>query len=96
MVTDLVPTVKTPDGDCLECPQLQPWFEAVRALPNPVISAYLQTMLITGARRNEIAKLHWMDIDFKQSRMVTRDKVEKTRTIPLPPCLAALLDASPP
>lgn len=95
MVTDLVPTAKTREDDCLERVQLKPWFDAVCKLRSPVISAYLQTALLTGARRNEAAALRWTDVDFKRARMVIADKVEGSRVIPLPPYLAVLLDALP-
>src|SRR5690606_14052655 len=43
--------------DCLQREQLALWFEHVRKLDNPIIAAYLQTTLLTGARREEIAAL---------------------------------------
>ncbi len=36
--------------DVLERGQLSAWFQRVRQIPNPVIAAYLQTLLLTGAR----------------------------------------------
>ena len=45
------PAVKT---GSLERSQLPAWFAAVRTLGNPVVSAYLQTVLLTGARPGEI------------------------------------------
>ncbi len=50
----LLPTTK-PKKDVLEKGQLKAWFEVVRAIDNKVISAYLQVLLLTGARRNELA-----------------------------------------
>src|SRR3546814_3961893 len=38
-------------NDCLQREQLALWFEHVRKLDNPVIAAYLQTALLTGADR---------------------------------------------
>ncbi|MFM0626278.1 tyrosine-type recombinase/integrase [Paraburkholderia xenovorans] len=79
--------------DCLQREQLPVWFTAVRQIPNPVISAYLQGLLITGARREELAALRWDDVDFRWRSLTMNDKVEGTggRTIPLTPYLAALL-----
>ncbi|MCH6584880.1 MAG: DUF4102 domain-containing protein, partial [Proteobacteria bacterium] len=37
--------------DNLQREQLPAWFDAVKQIPNPVISAYLQALLLTGARR---------------------------------------------
>lgn len=81
--------------DCLQKEQLPAWFKAVRGLQNPVIAAYLQTLLLTGARRNELAGLVWEDLDFKWQSMTIHDKVEGERTIPLPPYVASLLQPLP-
>jgi integrase len=79
--------------DCLQREQLFVWFSAVRGIANPVISAYLQGLLITGARREELAALRWEDVDFRWRSLTMNDKVEGTggRTIPLTPYLASLL-----
>ena len=73
---------------------MKPWFDEVRKL-DPAISAYLQGLLLTGARRNELAPLTWADVDFRWRSMRIHDKVEAERTIPLPPYLAALFYAMP-
>jgi integrase len=79
--------------DCLQREQLSVWFSAVLGIANPVISAYLQGLLITGARREELAALRWEDVDFRWRSLTMNDKVEGTggRTIPLTPYLASLL-----
>jgi integrase len=83
---------KTAKDDCLQREQLPLWFQHVRALPNPVHAAYLQTLLITGARREELAGLRWDDdVDFQWKSMTIRDKVDGERTIPLTPYVASLL-----
>jgi integrase len=41
------------------------WFKAVRELSNPVLSAYQQGLLLTGARREELATLTWENVDFQ-------------------------------
>ncbi|SMF95161.1 protein of unknown function [Methylomagnum ishizawai] len=81
--------------DVLQREQLADWFAAVRGLDNPVISAYLQALLLTGARREELAGLTWDNLDFKWNAMTIRDKVEGERTIPLTPYVAQLLAALP-
>lgn len=48
---------------------------------NPVISAYLQSRLLTGARREELAGLRWEDVDFRWRSICIKDKVERMRTI---------------
>lgn len=81
--------------DVLQKEQLKAWFAAVRQIGSPTISAYLQTLLLTGARRNEIATLTWENVDFQWGSMTIRDKVEGERTIPLTPYVASLLGALP-
>ncbi|EOL8878895.1 tyrosine-type recombinase/integrase [Enterobacter mori] len=90
-VRKMVPVSASKADDCLQKEQLKSWFTEVRGLNNPVISTYLQVLLLTGARREEIASLCWDDIDFKWSSMRIRDKVEGERTIPLTPYVSALL-----
>ena len=77
--------------DCLQREQLRPWFDAVRRLDNPTASAYLQILLLTGARREELAALTWANVNFRWQSLTIRDKVEGERTIPLTPYVAALL-----
>jgi len=76
--------------DVLQREQLRAWFAEVRKL-NPVPAAYLQTLLLTGARREELAGLRWEDVDFTWRSMRIGDKVEGSRVIPLTDHAAALL-----
>ncbi len=89
-----LPTKKAKE-DCLQKEQLEVWFQAVRGINNPVISVYLQGLLLTGARREELAPLKWVDLDFKWQAMTIHDKVEGSRTIPLTPYLASILNELP-
>lgn len=84
-VTDSVPRVRAKEGDVLQREQLAPWFSHVRGLENTVASVYLQGLLITGARREELAALRWKDVDFEWRTLTLNDKVEGSggRTIPL-------------
>lgn len=82
------PKAKT---DALQREQLRLWFDSVGKIQNPTIAAYLQGLLITGARREELANLRWDDVDFQWNSLTIRDKVEGERTIPLTPYLASLL-----
>jgi len=82
---------RTAKDDCLQREQLKPWFAKVRAIRNPVIAAYLQAALLTGARREELAALRWEDVDFQWNTLRIRDKVEGERVIPLTPYVAQLL-----
>lgn len=85
-----LPKAQTKD-DCLQREQLQSWFENVRKIGNPTQSAYLQCLLLTGARRNELSGVRWDDVDFRWLSIVIRDKVEGERTIPLTPYVASLM-----
>lgn len=93
-VREAVPSTQA-RSDCLQREQLAVWFEAVRQMSNPVISAYLQGLLLTGARREELAALTWDNLDFRWRSITIRDKMEGERTIPLPPYLASLLATLP-
>lgn len=85
-----VPKVKA-KSDCLQKEQLPGWFSAVRKIENAVNSAYLQTLLLTGARRGELAPLKWDEVDFKWKSMTIHDKMNGERVIPLTPYVEALL-----
>jgi integrase len=93
-VRDALPS-KAAKDDCLQREQLPLWFAHVRALSNPVHAAYLQALLITGARREELAGIRWDDVDFQWQSITIRDKVDGERTIPLTPYVAALVAALP-
>ncbi|AFL76412.1 tyrosine-type recombinase/integrase [Thiocystis violascens] len=93
-VRDALPS-KSAKDDVLQKEQLRAWFAAVRQVGNPVISAYLQTLLLTGARRNEITTLTWANVDFQWGSLTIRDKVDGERTIPMTPYVASLLAGLP-
>lgn len=81
--------------DNLQKSQLAAWFTAVRQIGNTVASAYLQTLLLTGARPGEVVSLRWEDINTQWKGIQIRDKVEGEREIPLTPYVAHLLAALP-
>ena len=81
--------------DALLKEQLPAWFAAVRQLQNPVIAAYLQTLLLTGARAGEVLGLRWDDINTKWRGITIHDKVEATRVIPFTPYVSHLLATLP-
>jgi integrase len=89
-VLDRLPAKKA-KADVLLREQLPAWFAAVRQIRNPVISAYLQILLLLGCRREELAPLKWSDIDFKWKSITIKDKVEGLRVVPLTPYVESLL-----
>jgi len=83
---------KQAKDDCLQKEQLKIWFESVNKIGNPVISSYLQILLLTGARRNELASMEWADVDTQWHTALIKDKVEGSRTIPLTPYVELLIN----
>lgn len=81
--------------DALLKEQLPAWFEAVQAIGNPVVSTYLQTILLTGARPGEVLGLRWDDLNTQWRGLTIRDKVEGERVIPLTPYVHQLLTTLP-
>ncbi len=94
MAKDELPK-KIAKDDCLQREQLPAWFAAVCQIGNPVIAAYLQTAMLTGARREEVAGIRWEDVDFQWKALTIKDKVDGERTIPLTPYVGSLLAALP-
>ena len=84
-----------PKNDYLQREQLPAWFAHVRQIQNPAISAYLQCLLLTGARREELAELKWEDVNFQWRGMDMKDKAEGRRAVPLTPYVAHLLASLP-
>ncbi len=81
--------------DCLQVEQLESWFSSIKNISNKVISAYLQSLLITGARRGELAELKWEYVDINWKTITIRDKINSNRTIPLTPYVESLLNSLP-
>lgn len=89
-----------PKADALLREQLPAWFAAVRALP-AAPAAYLQCLLLTGARPGELLALRWDDLNMQWRGITLRDKAESkggedgTRQIPLTPYVHHLLAGLP-
>lgn len=81
--------------DALEAAQVKGWWQGVAQLNNRTASIYLRALLLTGARREELAALQWPAVDFQWRKLTLADKVEDTRVIPLTPYLAQLLATLP-
>ena len=82
-------------NDCLQKEQLYDWFHGVSKINNQVISFYLQILLLTGARREELAPLKWSDVDLKWKTLLIKDKVDGVRQIPITPYVGLLLASIP-
>ncbi len=82
-------------SDALLREQLPVWFAAVGNIGNAGISAYLQTLLLTGARPGELLGLRWDDMNVQWRGLTIRDKVEGERVIPLTPYVHHLLAGLP-
>lgn len=81
--------------DALEAAQVPGWWAAVAQMGNRTASVYLRALLLTGARREELAALTWDNVNLRWRKLTLADKVEETRTIPLTPYLAQLLATLP-
>lgn len=81
--------------DALQREQLSAWFTAVQGLSNATVAAYLQVLLLTGARPGEVLALRWEDVNVQWRGLTIRDKVEGERTIPLTTYVHHLLAALP-
>lgn len=93
-IVESLPQV-TKRTDALQAAQVPGWWSGVVQLGNQTASVYLRTLLLTGARREEIAALKWTNVDFQWSKLTLADKVDSTRVIPLTPYLAQLLATLP-
>jgi len=82
-------------SDALQKGQLSAWFSAIRQIGNPTTSNFLQVLLLTGARLNEMQALRWNDVDTHWKVLSIHDKVDGTRSIPLTPYVEALITALP-
>lgn len=87
--------------DALLKEQLPAWFAAVQGLTSATTAAYLQCLLLTGARPGELIALRWEDVNTKWRSLTIRDKDaskggnDGTRTIPLTPYVWHLIGSLP-
>ena len=90
-----------PKTDALLREQLPAWFAAVGSMGNATISAYLQCLLLTGARPGELLGLRWGGVNEQWRGLSIRDKDESkggkdgTREIPLTPYVHHLIAGLP-
>jgi integrase len=92
----VIPKKKNKSMDTMDKIHMKAWFQEVGIIQNRVISAYLQVLLLVGARREELAEMRWCDVDFRWKSIWIKDKVkEEGRKIPLTPYVASLLNSLP-
>ena len=89
------PPSSTRRTDALAAAQVPGWWDGVEQISNRTASAYLRALLLTGARREELATLTWANVDFQWRKLTIADKVDSTRTIPLSPYMAQMLASLP-
>ena len=78
--------------DRLEAPQLKAFFSELKKHSVPVTRAFITTLLLTGARKNEISKLEWPHVDWRWKRLTLHDKAtQDKRVIPLTPYVESVL-----
>jgi integrase len=64
--------------------------------PDPWVRVYIQLLLVTGCRANELASLKWQDVDVaKATAMIRARKNGKDLLVPLPPVAIELLQSLP-
>lgn len=81
--------------DALERGHLPAFFEGLDSLENRTAAAYLTALLLTGARREELAALTWSNVDFRWRKLTIADKVGDVRVLPLAPYLEHLFKSLP-
>ena len=91
----LPPNRKTRQKNAVRRSQLMAWFQGLEALKKPVAAAYLQALILTGARREEMTNLKWTQIDFRWKYFEIHDKINPSRTLPLAPYLEQLFLSIP-
>ncbi|SKC49123.1 tyrosine-type recombinase/integrase [Paraburkholderia hospita] len=80
--------------DHLRPHEIKPFIVAARALPNAVMGAYIEFILLTGARRSEAATLKWRHVDRKARTLTLKETKNHTdRVLPITPRVAEILDA---
>jgi integrase len=86
---------KNSRDDALQREQLTAWFDSVLRYENKILSAYVQMLLLTGARREELLSLTWSDVDFRWQKVHILGKGAVPRDIPLTPYVSSLLSPLP-
>jgi len=82
--------------DSIGAAQLSGWWRSLEKHGEAVSRDYLRALVLTGARREEMAGLTWNHVDFKWNRLTLADKVGKYRSFPMSGYLASLLKRQQP
>ncbi|MCP2085925.1 UNVERIFIED_ORG: integrase [Paraburkholderia sediminicola] len=80
--------------DHLRPHEIKPFVVAARALSNATMGAYIEFILLTGARRSEAATLKWKHVDRKARTLTFKDTKNHTdRVLPITPRIDEILAA---
>lgn len=90
-----VPNVKARKNSVMR-EQLKDWFAAVQSIDNPVISVFIQSLIINGPRFNAMVDMRYDMIDFKWDTWQMWDKDDQDyHVLPLTPYVKKLILSLP-
>lgn len=81
-------------SDHLRPHEIKPFVLGARSLANAAMGAYIEFVLLTGARRSEAATLKWKHVDRKAKTLTFKETKNYTdRVMPITPRVSEILDA---
>ena len=87
---------ENPRTEILDLAQQRALVAALAEEPDPWVRAYLQLLLLTGCRANEVLSLTWADVDYEKATALIRSRKNgRDLLLPLPPAALQLLRSLP-
>jgi integrase len=87
---------ENPRTEILDLAQQHALVAALAEEPDPWVRAYVQLLLLTGCRANELARLAWADVDYERATALIRTRKNgRDLVVPLPQAALQLLRALP-
>jgi integrase len=87
---------ENPRTEILDLAQQKALVGALAEEPDPWVRTYLQLLLLTGCRANELLALTWADVDYEHATALIRGRKNgRDLVLPLPPQAIALLRSLP-